>query len=230
MNRMLVDLRSWFQSLGKPPGPEGGRGTASALVREPTTVLRPSSAIQEFLEAIRDQIGLTVLDFSGSCEQNVAFITGLRHRLYAESLPKAVESIFGLGPDEDTRHSNPQRIQDFLQYSLNFEPASVDAILLWDGLEWLGADAQRAVVYRIQEILRPGGTALAVFHTDSATPNVPVHHFRLHDQQSVMVLDTGRDRPHRLFTNRNIEMLFERFQSVKFFLSRDQLREVLIRR
>jgi len=227
---MIADLRSWFVRFGKQPG-NGAHGQPdNQPTREPTTQLRPSSAVQEFLENIRDQIGLTVLDFSGACEQNVAFITGLRHRLYAESLPKAVESIFGMGSDEDPKVSSPELIQDFLQYSLNFEAASVDAILLWDGLEWLSPDAQRAAVNRVHEILRPGGTALAVFHTDSATPTVPVHHYRLHDQQNLLIGDTGKNRPHRLFTNRNIEMLFERFQSVKFFLSRDQIREVIIRR
>ncbi len=198
--------------------------------RDPSSALRQSSAVQEFLESVRDQIGLTVLDFSGSCEQNVAFITGLGHRLYADSLPKAVENIFGLGGDEDPRISSPDRIQDFLRSSLNHEPASVDAVLLWDGLEWLSPDAQRAVVNRLYEILRPGGTAFVIFHTDSAAEAVPVHHYKLHDQQSLLVMDTGRNRQHRLFTNRNIEMLFERFTSVKFFLSRDQIREVLVRR
>lgn len=228
---MLADLRSWFGALAKSPsgGPHGNLADRTPQ-RDPTATLRQSSAIQEFLESIRDQIGLTVLDFSGACEQNVAFITGLRHRLYADSLPKAVESIFGLGTDEDSRLSSPERIQDFLQSSLNFEPASVDAILLWDGLEWLSPDAQRAVVNRMHDILRPGGTAFTVFHTDNATGTVPVHHYKLHDQQSLSVMDTGRNRPHRLFTNRNIEMLFDRFASVKFFLSRDQIREVVIRR
>jgi hypothetical protein len=199
-------------------------------VREPASTLRQSSGIQEFLESIRDQIGLTVLDLSGCCEQNVAFITGLSHRLYAESLPNAVMQCFGAGGDEDPKISSPERIQDFLSSSFNHESASVDAALLWDGLEWLSPDAQRAVVHRLHDILRPGGTAFLVFHTDSAAESVPVHHFKLHDQQSLTVLDTGRNRQHRLFTNRSIEMLFERFSSVKFFLSRDQMREVLVRR
>ncbi len=228
---MLADLRSWFGAISRShSGGQQGRAADLAPQRDPSSSLRASSAIQEFLESIRDQIGLTVVDFSGACEQNVAFITGLRHRLYAESLPKAVENIFGMGGEDDARISSPERIQEFLQSSLNFESASVDAILLWDGLEWLSPDAQRAVVHRIHDVLRPGGTAFTVFHTDTATSTVPVHHYRLHDQQNLMVMDTGRNRTHRLFTNRNVEMLFERFASVKFFLSRDQIREVVIRR
>lgn len=228
---MLGELRSWFGRVGSPkPGHSQEAPAPNVQVRAPSTETRPSTAIQEFLDGMRDQIGLTVVDFSGACEQNVTFITGLRHRLYAESLPKAVEAIFGFGNDDDGHLSSPDRIQDFLQYSLNFEPASVDIVLLWDGLEWLSPEAQRAVVGRIHEILRVGGTAFAVFHTEVAAPSVQIHYYRLNDQQSLIIHDTGRDRPHRLFTNRNIEMLFSRFQTVKFFLSRDNLREVIIRR
>jgi len=224
------DIKSWFGGLSRQKSGTGRDASASAARREPHSDTRASTAIQEFLESIRDQIGLTILDFSGSCEQNVSFITGLRHRLYAESLPKAVETVFGAGEEDEGKLANPERIRSFLEYSLNFEPSSIDAVLLWDSLEWLGPEAQRAVVDRIHNILRPGGTAFAVFHTESAAQTVPIHHFRLYDSRSLVITDTGKNRSHRLFTNRNIEKLFEDFQQVKFFLSRDQLREVIIRR
>ena len=37
-------------------------------------------------------------------------------------------------------------------------------------------------------------------------------------------------RPLQLFNNRGVEKLFQRFHSVKFFLARDHLREVIVRR
>jgi hypothetical protein len=37
-------------------------------------------------------------------------------------------------------------------------------------------------------------------------------------------------RPVQRFNNRGVEKLFQRFQSVKFFLARDNLREVVVRR
>jgi SAM-dependent methyltransferase len=224
-------IRALLGGFGRQKNVSAWDAAVGVQRREMSSQTRTSTAIQEFLESIRDQIGLTIVDFSGSCEQNVSFITGLRHRLYAESLPKAVETVFGPGgEDEDARLANPERIQAFLEYSLNFEPASIDAILLWDGLEWLSPEAQRSVVGRIHNVLRPGGMAFAVFHTEAAAPTVPVHYYRLFDSRSIVITDIGKDRTHRLFTNRNIERLFENFQQVKFYLSRDQLREVLIRR
>ena len=227
---MVKSLTSWFGRLRGNSEVSGGavsshrRGT-----RESSSQPRASSALREFFEGIRDQIGLNIIDFSGACQENVTFITGLRHRLYAESFPRAVDAVFGANADAAQLRS-PERIDAFLQYSLNFEPESVDAILLWDGLEWLEPDGQRAVVNRIFEILRPNGMVFAVFHTESAVPAVPIHFFRVQDPETLVVTDTGMDRSHRLFSNRSVEKLFERFQSVKFFLSRDKVREVIVRR
>jgi hypothetical protein len=39
----------------------------------------------------------------------------------------------------------------------------------------------------------------------------------------------GSRRPAQLFNNRNVEKLFARSESVKFFLTRDRLREVVVR-
>lgn len=199
--------------------------------RQPSTTKRPSTAIQEFFSGIRDQMGLHIADFSGACQENVTFITGLGHRLYAESFPHAVATIFGEDPSPAELRS-PERIANLLQYSLNFESRSIDAILLWDALEWLEPDARHAVVGRILDVLRPNGMIFTVFHSENtnAQPYVPVHYFKLLDPETLAVTDAGTDRKHSAFTNRSIEKTFERCQSVKFFLSRDNLREVIIRR
>jgi hypothetical protein len=40
----------------------------------------------------------------------------------------------------------------------------------------------------------------------------------------------GQRKPAQIFNNRSLERLFQDFQSVKFFLTRDHLREVIVRR
>ena len=228
---MLGEIRSWFG--GRSTARSGAEGNAHPLfvpLREESLSVRPSNAIQEFLEGIRDQMGLTVADFSGDCTLNIPFITNLRHRLHAESIPKAVEQAFGYLPADNPQLSQPDRIEAFLHDSMRFEPASVDVVLLWDGLEWLSPEAQRATVARLYEVMRPGAAAFAIFHTEQEEPSVPVRHYRLNDQRSIVVSDKGRNRPHRMFTNRSIEVMFEQFRSVKFFLSRDSLREVILHR
>jgi hypothetical protein len=228
---MLAEIKSWF-----------GRGTATSAsqqgaavpmfvpLREESSEVRPSTAIEEFFEGIRDQMGLTVADFSGDCTLNIPLITGLRHRMHAESIPKAVEHAFGYLEPDHPQLSHPERIEVFLNDAMRFEPASIDVVLLWDGLEWLSSEAQRAVIARLYEVMRPGASAFLIFHTEQEEASVPVRYYRLNDQRSIVVNDKGRNRPHRMFTNRSIEMMFESFRSVKFFLSRDSLREVIVHR
>ena len=40
----------------------------------------------------------------------------------------------------------------------------------------------------------------------------------------------GQRRPAQIFNNRSLEKLFQKYHSVKFFLTRDHLREVIVRR
>jgi hypothetical protein len=44
------------------------------------------------------------------------------------------------------------------------------------------------------------------------------------------VFCSGSRRPAQLFNNRTLEKLFQKFDSVKFFLTRENLREVIVKR
>jgi hypothetical protein len=44
------------------------------------------------------------------------------------------------------------------------------------------------------------------------------------------MVSRAQRRPAQVFNNRSLEKLFQDFQSVKFFLTRDRLREVIVRR
>ena len=50
------------------------------------------------------------------------------------------------------------------------------------------------------------------------------------DAGTLLLTDRGFREPAQLFSNRAVEKLFQEFESVKFFLSRDSLREVIVRR
>jgi hypothetical protein len=45
-----------------------------------------------------------------------------------------------------------------------------------------------------------------------------------------MVTDRGMRSTGHVFNNRSLEKMFGKFESVKFFLTRDNLREVIVRR
>jgi hypothetical protein len=71
---------------------------------------------------------------------------------------------------------------------------------------------------------------LAFFHSDEKLNHVPYYAFRIREQNQLHVTQKGARQPAQLFNNRSLEKLFQRFESVKFFLTREHLREVIVRR
>jgi hypothetical protein len=59
---------------------------------------------------------------------------------------------------------------------------------------------------------------------------IPVLSFRIADNKTFLLTAKDRRQPALVFNNRSIEKLFDGFGSVKFFLTRDHLREVIVRR
>ncbi|MCU1324774.1 MAG: hypothetical protein JWN34_144, partial [Bryobacterales bacterium] len=59
---------------------------------------------------------------------------------------------------------------------------------------------------------------------------VPAHTFRIIDNKNITIIERGTRSSGQLFNNRNIEKLFNRFQSVKFFLTKESLREIIVKR
>jgi hypothetical protein len=201
--------------------PFGGRGGQSVVSR------RASRGLEEFFTHIRDTTGLTILDLGGANQQNVSFITGLGHRLYSESFLQILNDTFGL---EDTAdQSNPGRIEYFLKQTLDYEDGHFDGVLLWDVLEYLNPAMLNAVIERLHRVVRRKSYMLAFFHSDDKLEAVPYYTFRIQDLKTLEITQTGLRHPAQLHNNRTIEKLFVRSESVKFFLTREQLREVIVK-
>jgi hypothetical protein len=209
-------------SSSVPRSPFGGRGNDSIV----TT--RPSRGLEEFFNHIRDTTGLTILDLGGANQQNVSFITGLGHRLYSENFLQILNDAFS-SEDETSDQSNPGRIEYFLKQTLDYEDAHFDGVLIWDVLEYLHPALLNAVVERLHRIVRAKSYMLAFFHADSKLEVVPHYTFRIQQVKTLEVTQRGLRRPAQLHNNRSVEKLFGKFESVKFFLTKEQLREVIIK-
>jgi hypothetical protein len=70
---------------------------------------------------------------------------------------------------------------------------------------------------------------LAFFHSDAKLEAVPHYTFRIQEVNLLHVTQQGLRHPAQLFNNRSVEKLFGKFESVKFFLTRDRLREVIVK-
>src|ERR1039458_5700439 len=230
---MLEPLREFFrgsrggQAGGGPPAVPGGRKPLNGSAAAATLSVRPSRGLEEFFTQIRDTSGLTILDLGGATQKNVSFITDLGHRLYSEDFLRMLNEAFGA--DDTVDQTNPGRIEYFLKQALDYPAGHFDGVLIWDVLEYLNPVLLNAVVERLHHIVRPKAYMLAFFHSDDKAEEVPSYTFLIAHLNSLESLQRGMRRPARLYNNRSVEKLFARFESVKFFLTREQLREVIIK-
>jgi len=208
---------------------EGGLtgGSNGDAQYEESTITRPSRGVEEFFYSMRDQTGLTILDLGSASQQNVNFITNLGHRLYAEDFHQLLTESFG--QDDLAAQANAGSIEFFLKQAFDYPDGHFDGVLIWDSLESLGPALLAAVVDRLLKIARPKGHMLAFFHADDKVESVPFQSFRIQDTGNLQISRRSMHKPAQLFNNRSLERLFGRAESVKFFLTRDRLREVLVK-
>jgi hypothetical protein len=231
---MLGPLKDLFRGWGGSPtngGPrQAGTSPRAVFTRKPGAEelsTRQSRGLEEFFGNIRDRAGLTILDLGGATQQNVSFITNLGHRLYSENFVQILRETFGDG--DMAEQSNPGRIEYFLAQTLDYPEGQFDGVLIWDTLEYLSPALLAAVVERLSKVVRPKSYMLAFFHSDDKLELAPIYAFGIQDLHTLQVSQQGARRPAQLFNNRSLEKLFGKFESVKFFLARDRLREVIIR-
>jgi 2-polyprenyl-3-methyl-5-hydroxy-6-metoxy-1,4-benzoquinol methylase len=229
LKNILRGARGGPQPNGSAPGanPQRGQFPSRIARAEGSVSTRQSRGLEQFFSYIRDQSGLTILDLGGATQQNINFITNLGHRLYSEDFLQILHETFGMSDTVD--QSNPGRIDYFLRQALDYPEGKFDGVLIWDVLEYLDPPLLAAVMERMHKIVRTKSYLLAFFHSDLKLEAVPVYTFRIQEVNQLQVAQQGTRRPAQLFNNRSLEKLFGRFESVKFFLTKDSLREVIVK-
>jgi SAM-dependent methyltransferase len=190
---------------------------------------RNSNGLDQFLASIQDRSGLTLLDLAGASQSNIDFLTAFGHRLYSDDIVRTLDEAFGRDEFLENQ-SDAARAEFFLQTTLDFPEESFDGALLWDTLQFLAPPLLQLTVDRLYRILRPGAYLLAFFNSDEKVKTVPVCSYRIADRKTLILAPRGHSRPAQFFNNRSLEKMFQNFQSLKFFLTRDHLREVIVRR
>lgn len=217
--------------VGPSPGkmPSSRAASSSRRTEEKKTFARQSNGLDQFFGAIRDRSSLNLIDFAGASQANVSYITSMGHRISSENFMLSLETTFG----EDQffeNQANPQIVDGFLQESLSFPRNEYDGALVWDSLQFMTPHLLQIAVDRLHDTLRPDSYLLAFFHANEKAREIPMYHYRIQDQKTLLLTPTGFRERAQFFNNRALEKLFHRFQSVKFFLARDNLREIIVRR
>jgi SAM-dependent methyltransferase len=190
---------------------------------------RRSHALEHLTGALLRGEAMQVLDLGGIGQETLDFVTGLGHRLYAEDLLRSVEEAFP-GQDWDAGNPDERAVEHFLERAIPFANGTVAAVLAWDQFHYLPPALAEAVVRRLHRVMRPDGLMLALFHPESAGPQAALSTCRIIDAQYLLVRPRGATRPTRKFTPRTIERFLHEFSSVKFFMTRDSVQEVIARR
>ena len=208
----------------------GSRGTLGS--GELLVTSRISNGLKEFLWQLQGIGRGTLLDVGPVWQSTVRFFVERGYKLYTEDVLVSWRDF--LRSEEDAMRSRPAgsvapaeaagaRADRFLQHNLIQPANSVDAILLWDLLDYLDGDSLPVFLARISNLLRDGGVILAMFNT-----RLPerLHRYRVVDDQNLELLPAPLlVPPQHIYQNREIQLLFERFRTSKSFVGRDQFRE-----
>lgn len=208
------------KELSAKSAPKGG----------PPTQTRQSSGFDQFCSALKVSESLSILDMSGASQANISFITGLGHRISSDDIVGTMLDCFG--SDFLEAQQAPSVAQRFLDQTLTFPEAFFDGALVWDALQFLISPVLEDTVERLLRVMRPGGQMLMFFNADDKAKQIPVYNYRIQDQKTLVQIPRSGASFQRsqFFNNRNLEKLFSKAASVKFFLTRDHLREVIVRR
>jgi hypothetical protein len=208
----------------RPDAPAPAR-KSSAKPNPPVT--RVSRGMEQFFFDIRDVVGLSILDLAGATQENINFLTSLGHKIYSQDIVRSMDEAFGSDPAGQT---DPGRIEYFLKNNFDYPPGTFDGALLWDSLQFMGPALLNATVERLSVVMRPKSYLLAFFTANERVPEVQSYAFRIVDNKTILITERGLRTSGQVFNNRNLEKLFGKFESVKFFLTRESLREVIVRR
>lgn len=199
---------------------------------------RRSSAIAELSRVLKGDNTLCVLDIGATSASNIRFFTERGHRIYSQDLLEA-----SADPSLSQLDDQGQKVIDskkFLEENLSYPNSHFDLVFCWNLADYMDEELVKPVVARLWSVMKPGGMLLAFFHTREAGPDAPYYRYHLTGTDTLEMhalnakLDNKKGHPtktfalQRVFNNRHIENLFRDFGSIKFFLSRDNIREVLV--
>src|SRR5512146_548435 len=219
-----------FMRFLRGAGPAPVAAGSSAQPR----VTRRSSGLNELMRDIARQQSLCILDLGPTSPTNIAHLTSLGHKVYNEDLLSASTNAAYAGRTEDGKPTVD--VARFVGENLTYDKELFDAVLCWDVADYLNEALVKPVIERLHSTIKPGGVILAFFHTRDAGPDAPYYRYHIAGNASLSLQPvTARDnvrmplfRLQRIFNNRHIENLFRDYASLKFFLARDNVREVLV--
>jgi SAM-dependent methyltransferase len=239
---MASVTNSFMKIFRGPSEPGQGQGQSTRPHLSAQRLTRRSSGLVELTRLFQSEEPLCVLDIGSTSAANIRYLTERGHKIYSEDILEA-----STDPElvmRDTQGNTALNQKRFLAENLVFGNAHFDVILCWNLADYLDEELVKPLVARLWSMIRPGGMMLAFFHTQEAGPDAPCYRYHITGNDTLEMQHVeargdlrkgpgaqsarGAFRLQRVFNNRHIENLFRDFASIKFFLTRDNIREVLV--
>jgi hypothetical protein len=213
-------IRRWFDK-SRESGPSAGAVGPR--------VSRHSGGWAALRKRLQAEPGLRIIDSGATSPTNINYLTNLGHSVFlCDLVSDACNGRWQTGVDEDDKPVYD--IDGFLNQTLNFAGRMYDVVLLWTSLDYLPEPFVPAVVSHLQASLNLGGQVLAFFNTRKQPEESAYCRFHLTEGDTVE-MQTGQAYPiQRVFTNRSIQELFNRWSGFRQFLAKDSISEVIITR
>jgi SAM-dependent methyltransferase len=209
-----------------------GTGSADKKTSEDAKAVqrtsRRSIGLGEFMRCLKGtgEEKLSVLDLGSTSPTNIAFLTDLGVRVFTEDIVRASKDQGYVVRDGEGIETFD--VDRFFKENLSYPENQFDAVLVWDATDYLPEPLVKPLVDRIYSVLKPHGTLLAFFHDKDAGPDMPYCRYHIVQPDTLEMEARPSLRLQRVFNNRHVENLFKDFASRKFFLGRDNFREVII--
>lgn len=205
-----------FSRFGKDRGQGGGHSGDRT---------RPSRGWAEVLAFLKASDSLRVLDFGTTSPANINFLTSLGHSVYMANVVQDANKPEWKVTSADG--SETYDVEGFVDSSLDFSGRDFDVILLWDTANYLPGPLVPAMFERLHGVLRPNGRMLALFHGRTEGQDAAFSRYQLTDSDQLQVTPAGDYAVQQVYQPRQIETLLEKFGSTRFFLGKDNTREVI---
>jgi hypothetical protein len=182
----------------------------------------------DFMSSLSSSSGekICVLDLGPTSPTNIKLLTELGARVFNEDILRESQNENYLAKQEDgSMQIDPAK---FFAENLDYPAGQFDAILFWDVADYLPEALVKPLVERLQGMLKTKGYLLAFFHTKDAGVESLYSRHHIVQKDTLELEPIQGFRLQRIFNNRHIENLFKDFASRKFFLGRDNIREVLM--
>lgn len=199
-------------------------GSSAPLVEHSA---RHSRGWNEVRAHLQKTDGLRVLDFGATSPSNINYLTSLGHSVYMANIVQDATRPEWIRQPEEVGAEPAFDAARFIAANLDFSGRDFDIILLWDTANYLPPEMVPGLFARLREVLRPDGLLLAFFQGRPAGPETAFSRYQLSDSDDLEVSGSGNFPVLQVYQTRQVEKFLEGFSSIRFFLGKDNVREVI---